>query len=330
MVARSFGDPGLTGDGIPRAAWGMHESLSKRYAYWARARLAENGGAKVGQFNISGTEWPVFGSLFYLQATESLQEAWEADPVTKEAPAVYAREAIIAATDLLLDKGHASWVIKHWGEENYMHQDNVFYRMLRIGGMTAYTRLLGDEKYLPQLREETESLAISIDESPAGLLDDYPGECYPGDVMMAWLAIKRAGELLGTDYSARIQRGLRGFTGDCADKRGLPPYLALRNSGAPVGPAGLRQRLHGYHIAPPLARCRQGMVRRRRSALLAQRHGIWGFLEFPEDEPRNWSFDIDAGPIVASFSTAGSAFAWGRRGPAGATITLIPWLWKCW
>lgn len=311
-VLRSIGDPGLQGDGIPSAAWPMHRSLSGRYADWARDRVAEDGGAKVDQFDISGTEWPVFGSLFYLQATEALQAAWEKEPVANEAPAVYARDAIVAATDLLLDKGHASWVIQHWGEDRYMTQDNVFYRMLRIGGMTAYTNLLKDEKYLPQLREETESLVRSIDESPAGLLDDYPNECYPGDVMMAWLAIQRADELLGTDHSAQIQRGLRGFQEPCVDQRGLPPYLALRGNGGPIGPArGCSNAYMGFtspHLWPEAAKTWYASVEEH---YWRQRHGIWGFLEFPEDEAKNWYMDVDAGPVIDGFSTSGSAFGVG-------------------
>jgi len=312
LVLRSMGDPALCGDGIPKAAWGLHASLSDRYADWAKARLNEDGGAKVDHLNISGTEWPVFGSLFYLQATEALQDAWAEKPVTGEAPAVYAREAIIAATELLLDKGHASWVIKHWGEENYMTQDNVFYRMLRIGGMTAYTNLLDEEKYLTQLREETESLVRSIDESPAGLLDDYPNECYPGDVMMAWLAIKRADVLLGTDHSVQIQRGLRGFEAPCVDSRGLPPYLALRDNGRPIGPArGCSNAYMGFtspHLWPAAARSWYDAVELH---YWRERHGIVGFLEFPEDERRDWYMDVDAGPVIDGFSTSGSAFGVG-------------------
>ena len=312
LVLRSMGDPGLCGDGIPKAAWGLHASLSDRYVDWARERLAEDGGAKVDHLNVSGTEWPVFGSLFYLQATEALQEAWEEAPATEEAPAVYAREAIIAATDLLLDKGHASWVIAHWGEEHYMTQDNVFYRMLRIGGMTAYTSLLGDTKYLPQLRDETESLVRSIDESPAGLLDDYPNECYPGDVMMAWLAIQRADALLGTDHSAQIQRGLRGFQAPCVDSRGLPPYLALRDNGVPIGPArGCSNAYMGFtspHLWPEAAKIWYDAVE---THYWRERHGIVGFLEFPEDERKDWYMDVDAGPVIDGFSTSGSAFGVG-------------------
>lgn len=56
VVLDSMGDPGLRGDGIPKVAWDLHRNLSPRYEVWARERVAENGGGRVDQFNISGTE----------------------------------------------------------------------------------------------------------------------------------------------------------------------------------------------------------------------------------------------------------------------------------
>jgi len=168
------------------------------------------------------------------------------------------------------------------------------------------------KKYLPLLREETESLVKSIDESPVGLLDDYPDECYPGDVMMAWLAIQNADRLLGTDHSAQIQRGLRGFQEPCVDSRGLPPYLALRDNGGPIGPArGCANAYMGFtapHLWPEAAKTWYDAVE---THYWRERHGIVGFLEFPEDERKDWYIDVDAGPVIDGFSTSGSAFGVG-------------------
>ncbi len=79
-VVRMLADPGLhTGD-VPRFAFDWHRQLSTDYAVWARERVAEGAAANLSLNNISGTEWPVFSSVFYLWATESLQEAWDEDP----------------------------------------------------------------------------------------------------------------------------------------------------------------------------------------------------------------------------------------------------------
>ncbi len=60
-----------------------------------------------------------------------------------------------------------------------------------------------------------------------------------------------------------------------------------------------------------MARCREAVVRHGGEHYWRQRHGIWGFLEFPEEEARNWYADVDSGPVIDGFSTSGSAFGVG-------------------
>src|SRR5205085_216786 len=76
-----------------------------------------------------------------------------------------------------------------------------------------------------------------LDASKSGLLDDYPNECYPGDVMAALMCIKRADTVLGTDHSKFLKKAVRGFTGKNATRYGLPPYAASAGTGAPMSPA---------------------------------------------------------------------------------------------
>ncbi|MBI4864989.1 MAG: hypothetical protein HY815_32730, partial [Candidatus Riflebacteria bacterium] len=71
VVAIGLTDPGHGTARIPALAWRMHRSLSPTYERWARARIASGSAASLDVSNISGTEWPLFGSVFYLQATES-------------------------------------------------------------------------------------------------------------------------------------------------------------------------------------------------------------------------------------------------------------------
>ena len=79
IVVGALCDANLRGGGIPKCAWRWHRALTPRYERWARERVASAAAAKVDVHDISGTEWPMFGSAFYLWATESLQEAWERD-----------------------------------------------------------------------------------------------------------------------------------------------------------------------------------------------------------------------------------------------------------
>lgn len=64
--------------------------------------------------------------------------------------------------------------------------------MLVMSAIISQHRLTGETSHLPLLREQVESLAAELDAAPSGLLDDYPGQCFPTDVVAALAAIKRA------------------------------------------------------------------------------------------------------------------------------------------
>ena len=225
-------DPGLRRAQTPRFAFRWHRALTPRYERWARERLAAGPAPGLHDLGVSGSEWPLFGSVFYLWATEDLQQAVERNPsLSRHQPKDYARQAITAATALVVDPGQATWVKEYWGED-YLNQDNLFYRMLLISAMTSYEQLIHDGRYLEPLRDQTESLARELDDSDYGLLDDYPGYSYPVDIAVAIAAIKRADTILGTDHSAFVQRALRGFQDKRLDQdTGLPGYLVSKHTG---------------------------------------------------------------------------------------------------
>ena len=309
----SMRDPGLRDGSMPRLAFRWHRSLTPKYEQWARQRVAAGTAANKSINDISGTEWPVFGSVFYLWATDSLQTAWQADhSLASEAPADYARDAIEAAAALVVDPGHAAWVKRHWGDD-YLHEENVFYRELVIAALTCHARLTGSTQYLPMLRDQVETFAEALDRSPHGLLNDYPGQCYPTDVLGAIAAIRRADAILGTDHSAFVRRAMRAFEGPLLDPVGLPPYAADPLGGQVIG----RSRGCGNSFmliwAPELwperaadwyARYEQHFWQERWTAV--------GFREFPKDMPLgDWYRDVDAGPVLAGHGIAACAFGVG-------------------
>ncbi len=313
-VLRDLGDEALRGAGIPRAAWRLFADLSPRYERWARGRLRSSRASALPLSDIAGTEWPLFGSVFYLWAVEELQAAWERDrALAPRAPRESARGAIEAAAALVLDPGQASWVKRHWGERDYLRRENVAYRMFLIAAATAEVKLLGERRHLPLLREQAEGLARELDASPSGLLDDYPGECYPGDVLTAIAAIRRADAVLGTDHRAFVARAWRGFSGRAADPLGLPPYAADARSGRPRGPARGCSNSYVTLGAPEL----WPEQARRLYALHAQhfwqrRLGADGFREFPRAHAGgDWYADVDSGPVLAGHGFAASAFGVG-------------------
>ena len=237
ILIRDLRDPGLRDGTIPRSAFRRHAALAPRYAVWARDRVKSGKAARLGTAEVAATEWPMFGSVFFLWATEGLQEAWVADPrLANLEPRRQADKAIEAAVDLIADPNHAAWVKKHWGQ-NYLERENLFYRMLLISGLTSYQKLTGRTRYESLLTSQVESLAGEIDASPHGLLDDYPGECYPIDVLPAIAAIRRADPVLGTDHATFVARALRVRGPRLDPDTGLPAYDVDSKTGHGAGPA---------------------------------------------------------------------------------------------
>jgi hypothetical protein len=317
-------DPALKNGGIPAAGWDLSTSLAPRYAAWAQARVQRANDPKT----VAGTEWPLFGSVFYLQAMEALQEAWAQDhTLSRVAPAIYGRKAIAAAAALIVDPGQAKWVQDYYHGKDYLHHADLFYRYLLISGMTSYTRLTGDGKYLVPLRDQVESLAAEIDGSPRGFVED----CYPPDILSALAAIRRADTVLQTNHGAMLQRALRAFTPPMADEHGLPYFRVMADSGFPEGPS--RGSGNSFNMAATSAVWpAQSAVWYRTyiERYWQERYGIVGFREFAGDEPASRQFaDVDSGPVILGFGVAASAFGvaaaraqgdLGRAGPLTAEM----------
>jgi hypothetical protein len=325
-AALDIQDPALKQGGIPKAAWRLYRNLTPRYASWARERIAQGRAEDPPTSDISGTEWPLFGSVFYLWGIENLQAAWDAgDQGAGVEPSVYARDAIIAASELVIDPRHASWVKKHWGE-NYLHRENVFYRMLVMAAVTSREKLLHDGAHLDLLRDQVESFAKELEASKTGLLDDYPGECYPGDVMAAVMCIKRADAVLGTDHSAFVNRALRGFTGARLTRYWLPPYAASSGTGLPASDARGCANSYMCLTAPELwpAQARQWYALYDRF-FWQERVTAVGCREFAKATPHSdWTLDVDAGPVIAGYGVAANAFGVGAARKNGRFDRAYP------
>ena len=314
ILTQDLRDPGLSNGDIPEFAFRWHKQLSKKYEAWAEDRVRTGAAVHLTQDDVSGTEWPMFSSVFYLWATEPLQLAWDQNTaLSASMPKEYARGAIAAAGALVTDPNNATWVSRYWGD-NYLNEENAFYRMLLISGLTSYQRLSDDVQYQALLLSQVESLAKEIDDSPAGLLDDYPGQCYPVDVLPAISAIRRADEVLGTDHSRIAARAVRGFEGAALDSgTGLPAYIADSKTGQGYGPArgvGISYMLiWAAELWPETAaRWYQDFTTHfwNEGSFLA------GFRELPHNSDSNgWFVDVDAGPVIAGYGTAASAFGIG-------------------
>ena len=308
LVVWNVADPAMREPGIPRMAWRLHRDLTPRLRIWAERRMASGDAGHLQLHDVPSTEWPIFSCVFYLWATESLQDAWTHHPVGT-APRDYARKTVDAAVNLVLDPVHHTWVKTHWGP-NYMHRENVFFRSLVIAALTSHYRLTGETAHLEVLKDQLDTLSAELDVSPHGVLNDYPDECYPIDVLAAIAWIHRADEAVGTDHSAFVARAVRGFEGAMLDERGLIPYCADPNTGSQYQTSRGVGNSHVSIYAPAL------WPDRARAWYAAYEKYFWqerllcaGFREFPKGLPGyEWTYDVDAGPIIAGFSPAANAF----------------------
>jgi len=321
-LAWDLRDPGLRGGEIPRFAFRWHRALSPKYETWARDRV-RSGRVQSSTADIAGTEWPLFGSVFYLWATEALQDAVQAKPsLCPVPPNQYARGAIEAAAALVADPDHAGWVKQHWGED-YLEHENLFYRMLLISALTSYQKLLGDTRYEELLRWQVGSLANELDESPHGLLDDYPGQCYPVDIVPAIAAIQRADAVVGMDHSQFVAKAVRGFEDTRLDSHtGLPAYVVDSTTGRAEDSA------RGVGLSFMLTWAPQLWPQTARDWYAKYTGQFWqegllfaGFREFPKDIDVGWfnMSDVDAGPIIGGYGVAASAFGVGATRIMGDT-----------
>ncbi len=312
IVIHELSDPNIRSAGIPQSTWQFHRDLSPKFEQWCKERLASQR-SELSTNNISGTEWPLFGVAFYLWATESLQDEWERGHAPGAiAPNVYARGAIDAATRLTIDPAQAGWVKVYWGT-NYLNTEDAFYRMLIISALTCHARLTGDKEYLPMLKGQCDSLSAELDASRHGLLDDYPGQCYPGDVVTSIAMIRRADRVLGSDHSAFVERAIRGFQNRALDYRGLVPYYADASMGVPIGLsrgcANSYVSLFAPEIWPQQARKWYDMYTKY---FWQEKWTCAGFREYPNDMPGNdWNGDIDSGLVLKGFGCAACAYGVG-------------------
>lgn len=307
-------DPNLSGAEPVRQVWRWHRALTPVFAAWARSRIQTQQARTLSIHDISGTEWPLFGAVYYLRATENLDAVWQRQPVG-ERPAIYARAAIDAAAELLADPAQADWVQRHWGADAYLSRENVFYRMLLIDGLSSQWRVLGQSPHADLLRSQTNALASELSASETGLLADYPGQTFPADVAAAWHAIRRADSVLGTDHEQQASLGLRGFTGTMAPTGSLPPYAWYGRDPMPVRGCANSWLLHH---APFIWPVQAGIW------FDAYHRDYWqagimfaGYREYRQGDPMAETADVDSGPIISNLGVAASAFGIGATRSVG-------------
>ncbi|MEK7953448.1 hypothetical protein [Luteolibacter soli] len=288
-------------------AFNLHASLSRRLPGYVDRRIASGIAESVRSNQITATESPVYGAFFYLLATENLQAQWEKDPsLAKRPPKETGKNAIEACARIILDPGHASWVKNYWGDD-YLDDPNCFYRMLVIGSLAAHHHLTGKTEHLPFLKQLTDDLAADIDASAHGLVDDYPGQCFPADVVAGIAMIKRADTSRSAWAKHAFQRVMANFAGD------LPPYMATIESGEAWGPS--RGCTNGFFFSyardlDPVAA--DALYQKLVSDFWQVDSLAAGWREFSRGSKQpDFYIDADSGPVIWGFGTGATGLGIG-------------------
>ena len=165
-------DANLRNEGQSVLAPMWFKALVGRYESWADGYLKSGYARTVDELDVSGTEWPMFGTVYFLVTADELQQQGKLD-IRHDA----LRRAVDKAAEIVVSPDTATWVKAKWGDA-YLTRENVFYRMLLILGLSSYERLTGEMRYRELMSAQRKGLAGELDRARFHVLDDYPGDSY--------------------------------------------------------------------------------------------------------------------------------------------------------
>ena len=196
-----------------------------RYLSWANDYLDTDYAESVDHQDVAATEWPMFGSVFFLLTAEELHKQGKIDATQGTV-----REAVDKAAEIVASPVTATWVKAKWGD-GYLKQQNVFYRMLLMLGLSSYESITDDTRYHALVSRQRAALAEELAAAKLHMREDYPGECYPSDVLWAVAAIQRAARLDGTNHDELAENLMAALDGPLKTADGLPAFQVDAASG---------------------------------------------------------------------------------------------------
>lgn len=313
-------DGKLRQEGQSRLVPVWFKGMAGRYAHWAERYLESGFAREASVMDVAATEWPMFGSVFFLVTADELQRQGLVDARTGSV-----RRAVEKAREVVVSPDTATWVREKWGDA-YLTRENVFYRMLLIMGTAAYESITGDTRCRELMSAQRRGLAAELERAPFFVLDDYPGECWPNDVLWAVAAIQRAAALEGTNHHALVRSLVASLDGPL-NVAGFPAFMADKNTGTMVarprgcGNSGLMS--FAAELDPAVAAKWFAAYEKdfwKENVLLA------GFTETPRGSGIVLS-DVDSGAVLMEFGSVASVFGIGAAKAVGrfdraAVLTL--------
>ncbi len=311
-------DSQLNQSGESRLVPGWFQSAAGRYSAWADTYLKTNYAQSLHHDQIAATEWPIFGSVFFLVTAEDLQREGKIDATQGTV-----RQAVDKAAEIVASPMTATWVRTKWGD-GYLQQENVFYRMLLILGLSSYESITGERRYHALMSGQRIALAEELAQAKLHLRDDYPGECYPADMLWAVAAIQRAARLENASHDDLAQSLIAAFDGPLKASEGLPAFQADARSGHIIqgargcGNSGIL--LFTAELDPDVARRWYDAYERD---FWKDTGWMAGFTEMPRDS-QDPLMDVDSGPVLFKLGSVASAFGIGAAKAVGRIDRAAP------
>jgi hypothetical protein len=294
------------------------ESAAGRFLSWATTYLDTNYAASIRNDDIPGTEWPMFGATFFLVTAGDLQAQGAIDATRGTV-----RDAVETAAEIVASPATATWVKAKWGN-GYLEEENVFYRMLLILGLSSYERITGNTQYHTMMSRQRATLADELEKAHLHLRDDYPGECYPADMLWAVAAIQRAAKLDGANHDRLAKSLMTTFDGALKAPEGLPAFQAESRSGRILqgarGCANSGILLFASELDPTIAGRWYDAYEKN---FWKDTGWILGFTEMPR-AANDDLMDVDSGPVVCGIGSVSSAFGIGAAKTVGRIDRAAP------
>ncbi len=294
------------------------ESAASRFLSWANTYTETNYAQSLYHDDIPATEWPMFGAVFFLVTAEDLQSQGKIDPTEGTV-----REAVEKAAEIVASPVTATWVKTKWGN-GYLKKENVFYRMLLVMGLSSYERITSSTQHHALMSRQRVALAEELTAVKLHLRDDYPGECYPADMLWAVAAIQRAARLDGAHHDELAKSLIAVFDGPMKAVEGLPAFQADSRSGRILqgargcGNSGIL--LFASELDPAVAGRWYDAYERN---FWRDTGWIAGFTEMPLQSQDNF-MDVDSGPVLCGIGSVSSAFGIGAAKAVGRIDHAAP------
>jgi hypothetical protein len=294
------------------------ESAAGRFLSWATTYLDTDYAKSLRHDDIPATEWPMFGAVFFLATAEDLQTQGKINATRGTI-----REAVEKAAEIVASPVTATWVKTKWGN-GYLKKENVFYRMLLILGLSSYEKITGNTQYHAVMSWQRVTLAEELAAAKLHLRDDYPGECYPADMLWAVAAIQRAARLDGDRHDELAKNLMAAFDGPLKAAEGLPAFQAESRSGRIIqgargcGNSGIL--LFASELEPVIASRWYDAYEKN---FWKDTGWIVGFTEMPLQSQDDF-MDVDSGPVLCGIGSVSSAFGIGAAKTAGRLDRAAP------